>query len=185
MRDYDSVTDLKMEFRDGQENASGIQEEAYFIPTSWMQTIAEPLPTGTTSESLVTITESHVMKAGKAPIKLQMLYDKSGAAGAMEGEILSAIMKQGPAEFFLPNLNASALGTAGAIKNYRGIVLFKRIGGGDFFQFGSKFLAARVEAIDTNWGTGPTGEVGIKLTIGAYATMPAFIYQGELPVAGV
>ncbi|MDX3913781.1 MAG: hypothetical protein QHC79_09595 [Pseudosphingobacterium sp.] len=181
-RSYDNITDLKMEFVDGIENTSGIQEVAYFIPLSWMATVAEPAEDGTTAASLVEITANHVMKAGKAPIELQPMFEKSGATGAMEGEILSGVMKQGPADFFLPNLTASSLGTAGALKNYRGIVLFKRIGGGDFYQFGSKYLSAKVEAVVPNWGTGPTGEVGTKITFGAYGTMPAYIYKGELPV---
>lgn len=184
MRDYNNITDLTQQFVDGMENASGLQEVAYFIPISWMATIAKPVEDGTTAASLVEITGPHTMKAGKAPIKIQMLYSKSGAQAEMEGEELSKVFRQGPAEFFLPNINATALGTAAAIKNYRGIVLIKRIGGGDWFQIGSEELAAQVVSGNVSFGTGPTGEVGIRSGFQAYSAVPFCIYKGELPVLG-
>lgn len=184
-RDYNNITDLKQEFVDGVENASGLQEVAYFIPLSWMATIGKAVADGTTAASVVEIEDDHVMKAGKSPIKIQMLYSKSGATSEMEGEELSKVFRQGPAEFFLPNINSGALGTAAAIKNYRGIVLIKRIGGGDFYQIGSEELAAQVVSGNVSFGTGPTGEVGIRTAFQAYSAVPFYVYKGELPVEGV
>lgn len=185
MRSYENITDAKLQFIDGLDNTSGVAEVGYFIPLSWMQTVAAPLADGTTAASLVEITTAHIMNVGKAPIEMQMLFDKSGVDGAMEGEVLSKIFKQGPARCFLPNINATALGTAGMIKNYRGIFLFKRIGGGDFFQIGSKEISAKVANGGVTFGTGPTGEVGVFVEFEAYSAMPMFVYQGELPVVGV
>lgn len=178
---YDNITDLKAAFVDGQDNTSGISELAYFIPCSWFEDIKEPDPAATTAAGLVTITGNHVLKAGKTPIEIQPLFEKSGSTVAMEGEILSGIFNTG-AEFFLPNINAANLGTARAIKNYRGIFLVRRIGQTTgFFQIGSKEIAAYVRNIEGGLGTGPTGEVGIKFTAGAYSLAPYFVYNGELP----
>lgn len=182
---YSNITDAAMTFVDGEDNTSGIAEIAYFLPYSWVQSLAKPAAEPTTVAALVEIVGDHVMKAGKAPVALEMLYDKSGFDGTMEGEILSKIFKQGPARFFLPNINAGALGTAGMIKNFRGIVLFKRIGSDDFFQIGSEEIKARVANGGVSTGTGPTGEPGIFVEFEAYSHMPLFIYQGELPVAPV
>lgn len=182
---YDNITDLKQEFVDGNENASGLQEIAYFIPLSWMSKIAKPVTDGTTAASIVEIEGDHEMETGKSPIKIQMLYSKSGAESALEGEELSKVFRQGPAEFFLPNINAGNLGTAAAIKNYRGIVLIKRIGGGDWYQIGSEELAAQVVDGNVSFGVGPTGEVGIRTMFQAYSHTPFFVYKGELPVEGV
>lgn len=177
---YENITDLKASFADGQENPSGVGELAYLIPYSWFETIQEPAAS-TTSSSIVTITADHVLKAGKTPIEVQALFEKSGATSALEGEILSKIFKTG-VELFIPNLNAQNLGTATAIKNYRFIVLIRRPDQSTgFLQVGSKSIAAYVEAIDANLGTGPTGEVGIKITVGAYGKAPYLIYEGDLP----
>jgi len=180
---YENITDAKLAFVDGEDNTSGIAELAYFIPYSWLATIGAPASPATTAASLVEITSNHIMKAAKAPIEMQPLFDKSGFDGALEGEVLSKIWKQGPARFFLPNLNAAALGTAGMIKNYRGIVLFKRSGGGDFFQIGSADITAKVANGGVSTGTGPTGEPGVFVEFEAYSTMPLYIYKGEFPVA--
>lgn len=182
---YENITDAKMAFVDGEDNTSGIAEVAYFIPKSWLATLAAPAADPTTAAALVEITTDHVMAAGKAPIELQMLYDKSGFDGDLQGEVLSKIWHQGPARLFLPNINAGALGTAGMIKNYRGIVLFKRIGSSEFFQIGSADIMARVAAGGVSTGTGPTGEPGIFVEFESYSNMPLFIYRGELPVEGV
>lgn len=185
MRDYSNITDAKLQFVDGLDNTSGIAEKAYFIPLSWLKTEAVPLDSGTTAASLVEIEEDHVMEVGKAPIEMQMIYEKSGVSGGLEGEILSKIFKQGPAKVFLPNINATALGSVGMIKNYRGIFLFKRIGGGDFFQIGSGVISAKVANGGVSFGEGPTGEPGITVEFEAYSVMPMYVYKGELPVEGV
>lgn len=182
-RNYSNITDLKQTFVDGQENASGLQEKAYFIPLSWMSKVAKVAAEGTTAASVVEITESHEMMPGKQPIEFQMLYSKSGATAELEGEELSKVFRQGPAEFFLPNINAGNLGTAAAIKNYRGIVLIKRIGGGDFYQIGSEELAAQVVSGNVSFGNGPTGEVGIRSAFQAYSAVPFYVYKGDLPGA--
>lgn len=178
---YDNITDLAANFVDGHDNTSGIAEQAYFIPYSWFEDIKEPDPEATTAEGIVTITGNHVLKAGKAPISIQPLFDKSGSTTAMEGEILSGIFNTG-AEFFLPNVQAKNLGTARALKNYRGIFLVRRIGQkAGFIQIGSKDIAAYIRNVEGGLGTGPTGEVGLKFTAGAYSLAPYYIYDGELP----
>lgn len=177
---YENITDMKVAFVDGQENPSGVGELAYLIPYSWFETIQEPTAS-TTSSSIVTITADHVLKASKAPIEVQALYEKSGMTSALEGEILSKIFKTG-VELFIPNHTAANIGTATALKNYRFILLIRRSDQNNgFLQIGSKSIAAYVEAIDANLGTGPTGEVGIKLTVGAYGKAPYLFYDGELP----
>lgn len=182
---YDNINDLKAEFVDGHENPSGIGEIAYLIPVSWFETIQTPTNPATTSAGIVTITGDHVLKTGKTPIEVQALYEKSGASSTLEGEVLSKIFKTG-VELFIPNATAQNLGTATAIKNYRFIVLIRRPDQeSGFIQVGSKSIAAYVEGIDANLGTGPTGEVGIKITVGAYGKAPYLFYEGEIPAASV
>src|SRR5690606_18280094 len=181
MRNYDNITDLAADFVDGFDNTSGIAEQAYFIPYSWFAEIKQPDAEATTAEGVVTITESHVLKEGKQPISIQPLFEKSGSTTALEGEVLSQIFNTG-AEFFLPNVQAKNIGTARAIKNYRGIFLIRRIGQQEgFFQIGDKDIAAYIRNIEGGLGTGPTGEVGLKFTAGAYSLAPYYVYTGELP----
>jgi len=178
---YDNVTNLMAKFVDGEDNVSGIAELAYFIPYSWIEDMKDIDPEATTAEGVVTITGNHVLKAGKAPIEIQPLFEKSGSTFAMEGEVLSGIFNTG-AEFFLPNINAGNLGTARAIKNYRGIFLIRRIGqNAGFYQIGSKDIAGYIRNAEGGLGVGPTGEVGVKFTAGAYGIAPYFLYMGELP----
>lgn len=180
---YDNITDLKATFGDGSENPSGIDELAYLIPVSWLQSSAKPTPALTTAAGLVTITGNHVLKTGKNPIEVNALFQKSGATSALEGEPLSKIFKSG-VELFIPQISADNLGTATAIKNYRFIVLIRRPDQDTgFLQIGSASLAAYVEAMDANLGVGPTGEVGIKITVGSYGKSPYFFYNGELPAS--
>lgn len=176
---YDAITNMAMSFGDGGENPSGIAEIGYFIPLSWLQTIQKPA--GVTAEGLVQITTAHVLKAGKAPIAVTPMFEKSGINWKLAGEQLSKIFDTG-AEVFVPNNSAAVLGTAGAIKNYRGIWLFgKADGSGQFWQVGSEALSAKVVDIAGGTGVGPTGEVGSKATIQAYGTMPVYSYEAELP----
>ncbi|WP_353183566.1 hypothetical protein [Parapedobacter lycopersici] len=181
MRDYDSITDLAASFKDGLDNGSGIQEIAYFIPRSWLTTIAAPDPAGTTAASLVEISGNHVLAAGKSPIRMEPLFDKSGLTGESVGEVLSSVFQTG-AEFFFPQLSATVLGTAGAIKNYRGLILLKRMAGGDWIQIGSEeILAKPIAGGAFGTGQGPTGEPGIRVNFQAHGNMPYYIYKGELP----
>lgn len=180
---FDNITDMKMEFSDGCENPAGIGEKAYWIPLDYFVEGGIKVPTaGTTAASLVTISGSHVLKAGKAPIPITMLYDKSGSNGTLVGEKTSKI-GQGTLEAFVPGkISAHNLGTAKVMKNQRGIILFKSADGGTgFWQGGTEYLPVYVENIDKTFGTGPTGEKGIKITLNWYGTSEYWDYQGELP----
>ena len=180
MGTYENLSNLGLNFNDGEDNRSGLDQEAYFVPLIWMKTIAKPKPSNTNA-SLLEITESHVMNAGKKPIPMAPLYKKSGLKGSYEGEDFSKIIKQGPAEFFVPSLSVESLVTMAAIKNYRGIVLMKRAGDTEFIQIGSQGLPANVVSGDFDTGVGPTGSVGIKVVFEAYGTVPYYIYKGEVP----
>jgi|GEM_PF-1624486 len=180
---YENITDLKATFQDGSENPSGIAELAYLIPLSWFEDIKTPANPNTTAEGIVRITGNHVLKAGKTPLEVNPLFEKSGAASSLEGEILSKIYKS-TVELFIPQVTAQNIGTVTAIKNYRFMVLFRRPDQETgFIQLGSKTMGVYVEAVDANFGTGPTGEPGIKITVGGYNKAPYYFYDGELPVA--
>ena len=177
---FENITDMKMGFTDC-ENPAGIARKAYWIPDSYIDTLKSPVP-ATTAASLVTISGNHVLKAGKLPIEMTLLFEKSGANSTLEGEKKSKISK-GTIECFIPNVNANNIGTAKVIKNQSGIVLFKGAeGGAGFWQAGSEDIMVDVENIDINFGTGPTGEKGVKVTFGWYGSSPFYRYEGELPV---
>jgi len=177
---YAQIQNISLKFTDGTENQSGIQEKAWFSPQSSLKTTASP-KIGNTAGSILEITEPHVLEAGKKPILMQPLYKKSGLKSTLEGEELSKMFKSG-VEFFIPQITADNLGTIAAIKNYRGILLLKRPGvDNEFIQVGSEGLAAHVTGAEVDFGTGPTGAVGIKVTFEAYGSVPCYIYKGELP----
>lgn len=180
---YDSLTDIGFNFVDGAENASGIKEQAYLIPVSWLATEAKPsdTPAPTSVKDIIKIATDHVMKTGKNPISVQPLYKKSGNTFALEGEELSKIAGS-TIELFVPQFNADTVGSVAAIKNYRFIVLFRRVGQTvGFFQIGSGEMPAKVENAEGGAGNGPTGEPGVKITLKAYDFTPVYDYQGELP----
>lgn len=189
MAEYDSLTDLGLSFGDGNDNISGVAEIAFFIPFSWMKTIAKPpvkpvLPAKATAASLVQITTSHVMKPGFAPIRMIPMFDKSGITWKLAGEKLSKIFEQG-AELFCPDNSVKSLGTAAVLKTYRGILLVGKIDGSGFYwQVGSELIAATVTDIPGGTGTGPTGEVGSKVIIQSYSAVPVYSYEGEVPPVG-
>lgn len=184
MGQYDNITNLGISFGDGNENVAGIAEEAYLVPLSWLKTEVFPDPAGTTAESLVTITGNHLMKTGKAPIHAIPLFEKSGLAWELAGELLSKIFNQG-VELFIPDNGAVSLGTLRAIKNYRFILLIRKIdGSGDCWQVGSSYISAKVENAAGGTGQGPTGEPGTRITLRSYGLAPAFIYKGAIPPTG-
>ena len=180
---YDTIDNLAMNFGDGGENPSGVAEVGYFIPLSWFVAgtgLKKPTPAAT-AESLVEITGDHVLIADKAPIPVTPMFEKSGINWKLAGEQLSKIFEQG-AEVFVPDNTSRSLGTAGAIKNYRGILLImKNDGSGDFWQIGSQALTAKVVDAPGGTGVGPSGEVGTKVTFQSYGTMPVYVYKGEVP----
>ena len=177
---YDLINNYGLSFTDGEENSSGIQQDAYFIPLSWMKTVSRP-KVNTSTASLIEIAEPHVMNPHKKPVKMYCMFKKSGFKGLLEGEELCKIFKQ-TAEFFIPQVTAENLGTATAIKNYQGIVLFRRAGeDNEFIQIGSEGLPAQVANAEFDMGTGPTGSVGIKITFEAYGKVPCYIYKGDIP----
>ncbi|KAA8483754.1 hypothetical protein BDE36_1782 [Arcticibacter tournemirensis] len=181
MQDYSNITPLAFEFTDGLENASGIQEQAYLIPLSFIQTEAKPVTNGTTPESLVAITTDHVLKAAKAPIEVQPLFNKSGSTTKLSGEELSKIFET-DVELMIPQVTAKLIGGAAAIKNTRFILLIRRIGQTTgFWQIGCKAMPAKVQDIAGGFGVGPTAEVGLKITLKAFDVVPMYDYQGELP----
>ncbi len=185
MPDYKSITGLGLSFEDGLENASGIQEQAYLIPLSYIKTEGKPVTAGTTASALATIATSHVLATGKAPILVNPLYNKSGASTKLSGEELSKIFES-DVELFIPQISAALLGSAAAIKNMRFIVLLRRAGQATgFWQIGTVGMPSKVQDIAGGFGTGPTGEVGLKISLKAFDTVPMYEYTGELPVTGV
>lgn len=183
MGQFDNITDMALTFGDGNNNPSGVAEVAFFIPLSWMKTIAKPV-TGTSAGSLVSITSNHLMKAGKAPILVNTLFDKSGLTWKLAGENLSKIFEQG-GELFIPDNSVRSLGTASALKNYRGILLVGKIdGSGKYWQIGSELIAATITDIAGGTGTGPSGEVGSKVTVQSYSAVPVYSYEGDIPPVG-
>ncbi|HEY0177048.1 MAG TPA: hypothetical protein VGC08_11765 [Pedobacter sp.] len=181
---YDNVTDLGLSFGDGDDNIAGVGEQSFFIPLSWMATVAKTTP-GVTAGTLVSITGNHLMKVGKAPIPVIALFDKSGLTWKLAGEKLSKIFDTG-GELFVPNNSVKSLGTASALKNFRGILLTTKIDGScHYWQVGSELISATVTDIAGGTGIGPTGEVGSKVTLQSYATVPVYSYEGDIPPVGV
>jgi hypothetical protein len=183
MNNYSGVTNLGLTYTDGLNNPSGIQEEAWLIPYSYIKTEAKPVE-GTTAESLVTIATSHTLVAGKAPIPCTPMYEKSGAEFKTAGEI-GSLMNETTSTFFIPELSAKSIGGLVALRNFRGLVLVRRPGQATgFWQIGSKGMPSKTQEASGGFGTG-TGEVGIKLVLKATDVTPMFEYTGELPVVGV
>ena len=185
MANYLGVTNLGFQFADGLENPSGIQEEVFLIPISHIKTEGKPVANGTTTESIATIATNHVLNATKSPIAVTALFNKSGANFKLAGEELSKIFET-DVELFIPQLSAGTIGGAAAIKNMRFMILVKRPGQlTGFFQIGSKGMPAKVQDIAGGLGTGPTGEIGLKISLKAFDIVPMYEYTGELPITGV
>lgn len=182
MGQYDNLTDMAMNYGDGNENASGVAEVAYFIPYSWFVPgtgLKKPTPAATAG-SLITIAGNHVLAAGKYPIPVTPLFEKSGITWESVGEVLSQIFQQG-ADVFIPDNSVKSLGTAQALKNYAGILLIlKNDDSNQFWQIGSAKIKAKVK-ITGGTGIGPTGEVGSKVSISCHSASPVSIYTGEVP----
>ena len=182
--DYKAITGLGFGFEDGLENASGIQEQAYLTPVSHIKTEGKPVAVGTTTSSLATIATSHVLATGKSPILVNPLYNKSGVNSKLSGEELSKVFET-DVEFFIPQISAALLGGAAAIKNMRFIVLVRRPGQSiGFWQIGTVGMPAKVQDIAVSFGTGPTGEVGLKITLKSFDIVPMYEYTAELPAVG-
>jgi len=182
MSQYDNVANMALQFGDGNDNPSGVGELGYFIPLAWFAANGIKAPTAdTTAESLVTISTAHVLAAGKAAIPLMPLFDKSGITWKTAGEVLSKIFEQG-AEVFIPSNALAVLGTVQALKNYRGIVLIRKLGTAHFYQIGSQEISAKVMEITGGTGVGPTGEVGSKVTFQSHSTSPVVVYTAGVPV---
>jgi hypothetical protein len=182
LKDYKTITDLKLEFEDGLENPSGIEELAYLVPVSSIATEARPVANGTTAAGIVTIATSHVLKAGKSALRVTPLYSKSGAMFKLSGEELSKVFET-DVEFFVPQISAATVGGAVAMKNMRFLIFVRRPGQlTGFWQIGSLGMSAKVQDMPGGFATGPNGEVGIKIVLKAFDFTPMYEYTAELPV---
>ncbi len=142
-------------------------------------------PAANSASAIATIATSHALATGKTPILVNPLYGKSGVAFKLSGEELSKIFEN-DVELFIPQVSAALLGGAAAIKNMRFIVLVRRPGQlTGFWQIGTVGMPAKVQDIAGGFGTGPTGEVGLKIMLKAFDTVPMYEYTAELPVIGV
>lgn len=177
---YENITDTVLTDSDNCENASGIAETAYFFKRNAFKKIAVPTA-GTTAASLVTITDAHELVPNAKPIVMYPLFQKSGGGATTEGEITS-LVDHGTLDFFIPSMSVGNIGTAMTMKNMRGIVFFKEIGGTHLWQFGNEEIFATVTKIDKNFGVGPTGEKGIKVTVEVYGKSAFWKYGNEIPV---
>lgn len=181
MRNYNSITDVGLEFQDGLENPSGIQEEALLVRCSDILTEAKLDPAGLTMESIVTIATDHVLKPLKKAINVNLLYGKSGSTFKLAGEELSKIFEV-DSEIFIPQISAQTLGGVVAIKNTRFLLFVRRPGQNTgYWQIGCKAMPCKVQDATGGLGTGPTSEVGIKITLKAFDIVPMYDYTGEIP----
>jgi len=169
-------------FAEGALNTSGIQEEAWFIPKSYLVAVTgEKVPTpDTTTASAIEIAGNHVLKAGKAPILIETSFDKSGMDSTMAGEKYSPIWQAAP-KFFQPQPTPENAANAAIIAGMRGILLLKRAVGGDFYQIGGNGIYATVKTAKVSFGDGGTGAPGVDLTFEASMIMPFYVYKGTLP----
>ena len=183
MPNYSNVVLNGFPHDDGAENPSGIQELAYLLLYRDILTLQEPVAS-TTEASLLTISTTHVMKTGKAPLTAEPVFEKSDFESMLEGEIYSKLFNP-KLKFFLAQPVINAAGGFAAIKNARFIALFRRPGDtANFYQMGGKAMAAKIAEGGVKFGSGPTGEPGITFTLEAHSTMPFFYYTGTLPVTG-
>jgi hypothetical protein len=181
---YSGITNLGLQFEDGLENPSGLQELAYLIAVSNIKTEGRPVPAATAG-SFATIATAHVLATGKSPIQVIPLYGKSGSTFKLSGEELSKLFEN-DVELFIPQISAAVLGTAAAIKNTRYIVLVRRPGQlTGFWQIGTVGMPAKIQDIAGGLGTGPTGEIGIKVSLKAFDVVAMYEYTAELPVTGI
>lgn len=167
---------------EGAQNPSGIEEDAWFIPLSYLSDLKVPPPEPANAIEAITITGNHVLKAGKAPIPLFTNQDKSGMDSALVGEKFSK-MFQPNAKFFQPQPTGENSANFAIIANLRGIFLIKRPGDPYFTQIGTKGLLATVKEGSVKFGDGPTGAPGIEFVAEAASVMPYYIYKGDLPAA--
>lgn len=184
MSEYSNVVLTGLQHDEGAENPGGIAELAQILLFGDILTIQEPV-VSTTPGSILTIASAHVMKTGKSPIAAFTVMEKSDFGAALEGEIYSKMFAQ-TLTLFIPQPSGENAANLSAIKNSRALILFKRsLGGANFYQVGSKYLAAKVKDGSVNFGKGPTGEPGITVTYEAHATQPFYLYTATLPVTGV
>ena len=181
---YNNILLTGIGFTDGEENAPGIQEDAYLLRYSEVNSLAVPTPTNDPI-SLMTITGTHLMKQGKSPIPVYTQFEKSGLEAALSGEMYSQMFIQ-TVKLFLPQLSTAGAANFSVIKNERLILLIRRTGGTGFMQIGCKGLYAKVKGGGkVSTGDGPAGAVGITFEIEAPGIHPYFDYQGVLPVTGI
>lgn len=181
--EFKNIVLTGLTFADGELNTSGIEEDAFFIPLSYFATLATPVANPANPLAAITITGSHILKPGKAPIPLATMFDKSGMDSALAGEKYSKLSMPN-AKFFQPQPTAENAANYAIMANMRGIVLIKRAVGGSFIQIGNKGLYATVKEGSVKFGDGPTGTPGIEMVFEAPSVMPYYVYSGELPVAG-
>jgi hypothetical protein len=169
---------------EGALNTSGIQEDAFWIPLTYIATLQIPKSDPANPVEAMEITTAHVLKAGKSPIPLFTSHDKSGMDSPTVGEKFSKI-SQPVVKLFQPQPTPENAANYAVMTNQRGILLIKRAIGGDYIQIGNKGLLAVVKEGSVKFGDGPTGAPGIEFQIEASSVMPYYVYKAALPVAGV
>jgi hypothetical protein len=176
------LTGLLLE--EGALNTSGIQEDGFWIPLAYIAALKTPKDNPATPLEAMQITEAHVLKAGKSPIPVFTMHDKSGMDSPTVGEKFSKI-SQPVVKLFTPQPSDENVANYAVMTNQRGILLIKRAIGGSYKQIGNKGLMAVVKEGSVKFGDGPTGAPGIEFQIEASSVMPFYSYTAELPTAGV
>lgn len=184
MATYSSVVLANgLNHEDGSENPSGLNEQAYLMRYSDMLAIQEPT-VSTTPGSVLTISSTHTMKTGKAPILVETVHEKTDFESALEGEIYSKVFNP-KKMFFIAQPSVDNAGGFSTMKNARFIALFRRLGDtSNYYQIGGKGMAAKINEGSVKFGKGPTGEPGITFTLEAHSIQPFYYYTGTLPVTG-
>lgn len=178
--DYANVVLTSLNQVDGAENPSGLQEDSYLLIVSevatWGQPIADPL----NPAAVLTIPTNHVMVAGKAPIPVYSMFDKSDFESPLAGE-KGAMIFQPAATFFIPQPTDNNAALLSILKNCRLVALVTRTQGGGFMQIGTKELSARIKSGSVMAGKGPTGIPGVTFVVEATSIHPYYKYTGTLP----
>lgn len=181
---FKNVVLTGLSFEEGVLNTSGIQEEAWFIPKSYFVDLTGekvPVAEPATPQAAIEIVGNHVLKAGKAPIRIETAYDKSGMDSTSAGEKFSPVWMATP-KFFQPLPTSANAANIAIVHGMRGVVLIKRAGGGSFYQIGGVGIYGTVKTgAKVSFGDGPTGAPGVEFQFEAASVMPFYEYKGELP----
>ena len=173
---FDGIPHENLEHCPNDEINSGLATQLFYVPVSFIKTMAKPVPSTTYSSRVTIASAGIVLNTGKSWKYIDIQMDEGELKSTLTGNIGNKKSKT-ELDFLIPGLRSEVMGWIDVYKNAPCVFAVKDANG-KLFVIGNKDLGARIDTAEGTSGKKIDDNSGVTVKI--VANGKACLYEGEI-----